>query len=76
MAELNKLEQEFVNRYSNYQRNTMQIFKLIPNVLEGIHQALTSSEYDNLKIANLMVGYEGKKGISLDTVIYLTSQEK
>lgn len=68
MSELNKLEQEFVNRYSNYQRNTMQIFKLIPNVLEGIHQALTSSEYDNLKWEDIQYTSEDRVLILIGNV--------
>jgi hypothetical protein len=49
MTETITLEQQFVKRYQEYQKNTQEILKMIPNVIIAIEQTLVDEDYNTLQ---------------------------
>jgi len=45
---MNKLEQQFVNRFKNYKENTAKIFESIPNAIAAVKITLADQDYDSL----------------------------
>ena len=45
---MNKLEQQFVNRFKNYKENTAKIFESIPNAIEAVKITLADQDYESL----------------------------